>query len=216
MMGGEVEAEERESEDGGCDDDVFLQCYGRSSRCVNSQRTCKFRRAVAGSVTAHAWIPITATARSPKGVDQPYAVGVLREGHEPRLIPPPFVGGLALRRYRSRHQHLRRRRWRRRWHRGVGRRRWRRRRCRRRHRHVDGGGRRRLRHVDGRGASRRRTFRAQPLPEPYRNRALDCAADEDGHYQSVDDAGAAVVGRHVVGRGGNRWARANLLSWNGG
>eukprot|EP00959_Pyramimonas_sp_CCMP1952_P175937 3676611-Pyramimonas_sp.AAC.1 len=44
MMEWEVETEERESEDGGCDGDAFFQCYGRSSRCVNSQRTCKFRR----------------------------------------------------------------------------------------------------------------------------------------------------------------------------
>ena len=43
-MEGEVETEEWESEDGGCDGDVFRQCYGRSSRCVNSQRACKFRR----------------------------------------------------------------------------------------------------------------------------------------------------------------------------
>ena len=168
----------------------------------------------------------SATARIPKRVDQPYAVRVLREGHEPRLVPPPFVGGLALRRYRSRHQHV-----------AVL--------------HAVADERREvilaphapplalfgalargqaapgverllaeptslaLRRRRGVGRQRR-TFRAQPFPEPYRNRALDCAADEDGHYQSVDDAGVAVVGRHVVGRGGNRWARANLLSWNGG
>ena len=137
------------------------------------------------------WMRRELTARIPKWVHQPYAVTVVREGHEPWLRPPPFVGGLALCAHCSRQRLPRRRRqrWRRRCRICRRRRcRWRRRRWRRRG---------------------RRTSRAQPLPEPYRNRALDRTADEGGGQHSVQPTtvvAARPSSRHADRRGGGRCA----------